>query len=110
MSSPFEPKAVLGNLSHVSIDQSGGGSATLAAAVSGKRTYLMALVGTMTSAGTMTVKDNSDTQLSGEIDLDDKGGVALPHTGWPHLRTAVGKGMKIVTTQAFNGWALVYQE
>ncbi|MBE3038150.1 MAG: hypothetical protein IMZ62_04990 [Chloroflexi bacterium] len=84
----------------------------LKAALASNYTRLHMLVGTMAAAGNMTLEDSSGTDIIGPVAtaaLDN--GIPMAFQANPDgcPITAVGKGLSLLTTQVFNGFAIVSQ-
>ena len=82
------------------------------AAATGKYGRLHLLVGTSVDTGTVTVEDTDGTDLTGPMNMAVEGsGFVIPFTADPRgcLVAAVGKGVSLLTTQIFNGYAVVSQ-
>jgi len=113
------PVPASGSFSVVKIEQGAAGRTTLKAADGTKVVYLHALVGTITTAGTITVLYDDDgagtneAAITGTIPLSATGGFVIPFVA-PKVAcpaTAAGKYMTIVTTgDDFHGYAIVSQE
>jgi hypothetical protein len=96
----------------VKIDQTAAAGVTvLIAALASNYTRLHLLFGTMAVAGTLTIEDSDGTDLSGPMPVAATGGFGPAPTPQLNLclKTAVGKGLSINTSQKFYGYAIVSQ-
>lgn len=82
----------------------------LKAALEDNYCYLHSLWGTMDALGTVTVEDSSGTDLAGPMSVGAVGGFVIGPTYERCLclrTTAVNKGISLLTTQVFNGYAVL---
>jgi len=82
----------------------------LKAALADNYCYLHSLWGTMDASGTVTVEDSSGTDLAGPMLVGAAGGFVIGPTYERCLclrTTAVNKGISLLTTKVFNGYAVL---
>ncbi len=97
----------------VAINQNGGsaGVTQLIGNLADNYSYLHGLFGTFEEAGTITIRNVDHTPLTGPMSFGTNGGWVLPPTKHRALclRSGLGQGLEIYTTQKFNGFAIVSQ-
>ena len=80
----------------------------IAAPAAGQRTLLMALFGVVAGDATVLLEKIGGTNETGTMAFLQGGGIALPHTGYPHLWTDSAEGIGLLATgSTFDGFALV---
>ena len=90
---------------------SGAGVTQLIGDLESNYSYLHALWGTFELAGTIQIRDVDNTALTGPMSFGTNGGWVVPPTKHRALclRSTLGQGLEIFTTQKFNGFAIVSQ-
>lgn len=93
------------NATTVKIEQ-GATTATIVAAVAGKKVRVLSMGLVATAAGTFRFENTDGTDLTGPMAFAINGGIA---PDGPSLVTATGLGLQLVSSAACAGWVTYVQ-